>query len=348
MRLLARWTTGVRLCLLGFLLLSTGALAVETLTITARQAVVRAGPDGKSAILTTVPQGATLALIEAGSGGWYRVLLDDGREGWVAQGAARVKAERGIVGRDGAPMVLVPAGTFTMGSNDGAADEKPPHRVELEAFYIDTYEVTNARFQQFVQATQHRTTAEHEGAGGTWRTPRGAGSTLKGLEQHPVVLVDQADAKAYCAWAGKRLPTEAVWEKAARGTDGRRYPWGETFDGKRLNFCDSKCEFFWKDKAVNDGFQYTAPVGSYEGGKSPYGAYDMAGNVWEWVADFYDEKCYEKGPSKDPKGPISGDYVVVHGGGWNNSGLIVRAPVRNYSAPASRHDGVGFRCAMNL
>ena len=132
-----------------------------------------------------------------------------------------------VVGRDGAPMVLVPAGEFLMGSND--EDAESPHRVYLDAFYIDTYEVTNTRFQQFVQATKHRTQAERDDAQRTWRMPRGAGSSLNGLEQHPVVYVNQGDAMAYCAWAGKRLPTEAEWEKAARGTDGRMYPWGKTF-----------------------------------------------------------------------------------------------------------------------
>ena len=198
-----------------------------------------------------------------------------------------------ITGNDGAPMVLVSAGEFTMGSNE-YEEEKPPHRVYLETFYLDTYEVTNARFQQFVQISNYRTRAERDGSGwadtgekwetvngASWRAPQGPGSSITGLEQHPVVQVSQEDAKAYCAWAGKRLPTEAEWEKAARGTDGRRYPWGEQFDGARLNFCDVHCRRSWQDKAVNDGYRYTAPVGRYEGGKSPYGAYDMAGNVWE-------------------------------------------------------------------
>lgn len=219
-------------------------------------------------------------------------------------------------GIDGAPMVRVPAGEFLMGSNDGGADEKPPHRVFLDTFAIDTYEVTNARFQQFVQATNYRTTAERAGDATTWRQPRAGQTTLAGLEQHPVVQVSQEDAKAYCQWAGKRLPTEAEWEKVARGTDGRTYPWGKTFDGSRLNFCDKNCQFDWKDQAVNDGYQHTAPVGQYESGKSPYGAYDMAGNVWEWVADFYDENYYKNSPARNPKGPDSSNRFVVRGGSW--------------------------------
>src|SRR5215470_3195669 len=169
-----------------------------------------------------------------------------------------------LVGNDGAEMVLVPAGEFIMGSDRDEldrlkasrasfGDEIPRHRVYLDAFYIDKYEVTNARFQQFVQAG-YRTQAEREGwgfadtgekwekaNGANWRAPQGPGSSIAGLEQHPVVQVSQEDAKAYCAWAGKRLPTEAEWEKAARGPDGRMYPWGDQFEGTRLNFCDANC-----------------------------------------------------------------------------------------------------------
>src|SRR5262245_30976232 len=214
-------------------------------------------------------------------------------------------------------MVLVPAGEFIMGSEEAAYYDiaKPRHQVYLDAFYIDKYEVTNARFQQFVQATGYRTQAEREGGGkirtgaktwadvpdATWRAPRGKGSSIAGLEAHPVVQVSWHDAKAYCTWAGKRLPTEAEWEKAARGTDGRLYPWGNEFDGTRVNFCDRNCPFEWKDAAVDDGFRSTAPVGSYEAGKSPYGAYDMVGNVWEWVADWYDATYYRRSPARNPR-----------------------------------------------
>ena len=169
-------------------------------------------------------------------------------------------------------------GSSVWGVEQGDADEKPQHRVYLDAFYIDKHEVTNARFQQFVRATGHRTRAERDGSGyvytgqtweqvngANWRAPRGPGSSIASLEQHPVVQVSQEDATAYCSWAGKRLPTEAEWEKAARGTDGQIYPWGNQFEGKRANFCDTNCEMSWKDSAANDGYRYTAPVGSYEG-----------------------------------------------------------------------------------
>ncbi len=277
-----------------------------------------------------------------------------------------------VVGNDGAEMVLVPAGEFSMGSDadeldrlkasrESFGDEIPRHRVHLDAFYIDKYEVTNARFQQFVQAIGHRTQAESEGwgyvftgekseqvKGANWRAPRGPWSSIAGLEQHPVVQVSQDDAKAYCSWAGKRLPTEVEWEKAARGTDGRSYPWGNQFDGRLANFCDTNCEYKWKDSAANDGYRYTAPVGSYEGGKSPYGVYDLAGNVWEWVADWYDANYYQNSPARNPQGPASGDQAVLRGGGWYDLALDVRAPNRFRRAPADRDGLIGFRCAKTL
>jgi formylglycine-generating enzyme required for sulfatase activity len=281
-----------------------------------------------------------------------------------------------LMGKDGAEMVLVPAGEFVMGSNpddiasllrrhpkaNGAIlkDEIPKHRIFLNAFYIDKYEVTNAHFQQFVQATGYRTQAESAGGGkirtgaktwadvpdATWRAPRGQGSSIAGLEAHPVVQVSWHDAKAYCTWAGKRLPTEAEWEKAARGTDGRLYPWGNEFDGARANFCDRNCAFEWKDTAIDDGARATAPVGSYETGKSPYGAYDMAGNVWEWVADWYDATYYRRSPARNPQGPTSGTQMVLRSGSWLYTAPDFRATERAGVPSDRRNENIGLRCAQ--
>jgi formylglycine-generating enzyme required for sulfatase activity len=219
---------------------------------------------------------------------------------------------------DGAEMVLVPAGEFLMGSDDGA-DEKPPHRVYLDAFSIDKYETTNALYRRFMDAT-------NRAAPWYWSDAKGNGAT------QPVVGVSWGDADAYCRWAGKRLPTEAEWEKAARGTDGRKYPWGEQWDASRANWGESK-------------LGKTAPVGSYPGGVSPYGAHDMAGNAWEWVADWYDKDYYQRSPERNPKGPDSGSARVLRGGSWFYDAFYLRTANRDGYTPVSRSYVIGFRCA---
>ncbi len=278
------------------------------------------------------------------------------------------------VTKDGGKMVFVPSGEFLMGTSAEEIErllqewphtqrevltrEHPQHRVYLDAFFLDKYEVTNARFQQFVKETGHRTQAEREGwawiytgkswekaSGATWRTPWGRESTIARLEHHPVVQVSWEDARAYCTWAGKRLPTEAEWEKAAQGKDGGSYPWGTQFDGPWANFCDAECTAAWKDHGVQDGYQYTAPVGSYKHGQSRYGAYDMAGNVWEWVSDRFDRTYYRNSPVRSPRGPLAGNEVVLRGGAWDNPAVFVRTPNRNKSLPTSRYVHVGLRCA---
>jgi formylglycine-generating enzyme required for sulfatase activity len=263
----------------------------------------------------------------------------------------------------------VPAGEFLMGSTDKetgtADDEKPLHTVYLAAFRIMQTEVTNGMFERFVNATGHTTTAEAGGkslvfdvnkkewtliAGADWRHPRGPGSNLSGLGSHPVVHVSWDDAVAYCAWAGGRLPTEAEWEKAARGPsgDGRRYPWGDQPpEGDLLNFADRNRDMDGADKSTDDGYQFTAPIGSYPKGASPYGVLDMAGNVWEWVADWYDETYYARSPRSNPTGPTSGQFRVLRGGSWNNVAWLVRAAAREGDVPGNRIDFIGFRCVRS-
>jgi serine/threonine-protein kinase len=260
-------------------------------------------------------------------------------------------------------MVYVPAGEFLMGSagrDTGAlANEKPQHTVYLDAFWIDRTEVTVAQFRAFVQASGYRTAAEKQGwayawvesakewqkvNGADWQHPFGPESNAE--DNHPVVQVSWSDAAAYCTWVEGSLPTEAQWEKAARGTDGRIYPWGDIFDGARLNYCDSRCE--GGDRAFDDGYRYTAPVGSYPAGASPYDALDMAGNVWEWTADRYDDGYYADSPAQNPAGPASGQYRVLRGGSWNHDRSGMRAAYRLDGPPGQNVDNFGFRCVAQM
>ena len=272
-----------------------------------------------------------------------------------------------ISDKDGMVMVYVPAGEFLMGSSPADTEandnEKPQHRVYLDAFWIDRTEVTNAMFDSFVTETGHKTDAEKVGQsrvfnattkewewtkGADWQHPRGPGSDITGLKQHPVVHMSWDDAVAYCRWAGRRLPTEAEWEKAARGTDGQKYPWGnKAVAGNLLNFADRNLDVGWAGKSVDDGYQFTAPVGTYFAGSSPYRVLDMAGNVWEWVADRYDEKYYANLPAENPPGPDSGDPRVLRGGSWNFPQGGVRAAFRTAYFPADTIDTLGFRCARS-
>ncbi|MBN1583608.1 MAG: formylglycine-generating enzyme family protein, partial [Anaerolineae bacterium] len=236
--------------------------------------------------------------------------------------------------QDGMVMVYVPAGEFLMGSpnagQDAQDDEKPQHTVYLDAFWIDQTEVTNAMFARFVSDTGYETGAQARGwawvlvgtqwkevTGADWQHPQGPITSIDGLDDHPVVQIGWDDANAYCQWAGRQLPTEAQWEKAARGTDGLVYPWGDSFDGSKLNFCDANCFIDWQDADSDDGYARTAPVGSYPAGASPYGGLDMIGNVWEWVLDWYGRSYYASSPDQNPTGPTTGEERGLRGGGWS-------------------------------
>ncbi|MDF0665087.1 MAG: SUMF1/EgtB/PvdO family nonheme iron enzyme [Nitrospira sp.] len=238
---------------------------------------------------------------------------------------------REITGKDGAPMVLIPAGEFWMGSPDseGRKDEHPRHQIYLDGFYMDKFEVTVARYTEFVRA-------KNRPKPGYWDQVDSS--------KHwnlPVVGVNWDDAKAYCEWAGKRLPTEAEWEKAARGTDGRTYSWGNEGPTARLaNFAKGLTT-----RAYKEGL---APVDSYEAGNSPYGLHHMAGNVWEWTADWYDETYYIKSPARNPTGPASGLFRVVRGGSWSYEPDVLRSAYRHKDLPTSRSDSIGFRCAQDV
>ncbi|MGB0909905.1 MAG: formylglycine-generating enzyme family protein [Nitrospirales bacterium] len=244
-----------------------------------------------------------------------------------------------IIGKDKAPMVFVPEGIFPMGvpsaARDGGVDERPTHDVFLDAFYIDKYELTNGRYLQFVIETGHRTPHHPtDPTKGIWQ-----GNIMpESIIDLPVINVDWFDAEAYCTWAGKRLPTEAEWEKAAKGPNEWRFPWGDMEPtDKHLNYN----QVTWRGEAT------LVPVGIYEAGKSPYGAYDMAGNVWEWVADWYDSQYYSKSPERNPKGPQTGGYKVLRSSGWQGETPQARIFTRIMSKPLDRNHSTGFRCAKD-
>jgi formylglycine-generating enzyme required for sulfatase activity len=220
-------------------------------------------------------------------------------------------------------MVEIPAGPFTVGSDEGDPEDSPAREVDLPAFEIDRFEVTNADFAAFAQDTGYVTFAEEQGFS-SWRDEWGIGE-----ENHPVVMVTWDDAMAYCEWLGKRLPGEAEWEKAARGTDGRVFPWGNEWDPNRANV---------KER----GLRGTAAVGSFGAGASPYGVDDMVGNVWEWTGDWY-----QPYPGNAVADPYYGEkFRVTRGGGWFDEEAQATAFNRNAADPTkTANDDLGFRCA---
>jgi formylglycine-generating enzyme required for sulfatase activity len=243
-------------------------------------------------------------------------------------------------------MVYVPAGTYWMGSDDSDPDarpgEKPQHEVSLDAFWIDRTEVTNAQYARFLNALgghqgecegqdcieiQSRTSQSHIRLQGGQYVVEG------GYEEHPMIEVSWYGAHAYCEWAGGRFPTEAEWEKAARGTDGRIYPWGnQDADRNRANY----------GLFVGD----TSQVGNYPAGASRYGALDMAGNVWEWVSDWESSTYYNVSPYENPQGPETGSYKLMRGGSWTSGWEYIRAASHGYLDPVVCQHDVGFRCVV--
>jgi formylglycine-generating enzyme required for sulfatase activity len=261
-----------------------------------------------------------------------------------------------MTGKDGMTLLYVPAGEFTMGSDNGDADEKPVHSIYLAAFWIDKTEVTNQMFSTFIDATGYETDAQKVGwaivfnnsvladnrkYGAYWLRPFGSSSGISGKDNYrlnyPVTQVSWNDATAYCEWAGRRLTTEAEWEKAARGTDQRKYPWGNSAPtNQNLNY------YRW---GAIDG---SATVGSYPSGASYYGALDMAGNVEEWVEDWFD--VYPGGDPKESRVAaefFGQKYRVVRGGSWASYDDYVTSSARSFGSPDGSYYNRGFRCAMS-
>ncbi len=246
--------------------------------------------------------------------------------------------QRWVSPRDRVTLLCVPPGEFLMGAadNDPAAtnDEKPQHRVYQDAFWIDQTETTNASFTRCVAegACHPRTyTPYGDGVSSATRLDYYANPQYG---NYPVVVYVGDEAQAYCHWAGRRLPTEAEWEKAARGTDARTYPWGEDIDCSRASYFE----------CVKD----TTPVDVPASGASPYGALNMAGNVWEFVADGYDPAFYSTAPNRNPVSPPNPDAYVLRGGGWRSLIQTLRTSARSYGGAEHYFDSqIGFRCAMS-
>lgn len=247
---------------------------------------------------------------------------------WAAMGGVLGAASE----LDPVPMVTIPAGTFKMGSvaGKGRDDERPQREVHLDAFAIDQVEVTNERYLAFVNASGHRNPP----------SPYGNGMLVsaKGIEQLPVVQVTWYDAKAYCTWAKKRLPTEAEWEKAARGSDGRLYPWGNDPATPTRALFDIE----W------NGEQTMRPVGSTPAGDSPYGVKDMSGNAREWVEDWYAPDYYKDAPARNPTGPEKGVVRSIRGGSWHSPVWDIGAASRGRGGFALQTHGTGFRCVRSV
>ncbi len=231
-------------------------------------------------------------------------------------------------GNDESNMMLVPAGPFIRGTALGGYDESPERVITLDAYAIDRYEITNQQYQSFVASTGHRKAAPPS------RYAKNL-ARMQGPDQ-PVVYVSWDDAKEYCAWAGKRLPTEAEWEKAMRGTDGRLWPWGNQANGLAANL------------GLPDGHEVTAPVGTFTRDISPFGVADGTGNVMEWVADWYEENAYRDAADQNPTGPEFGVFRVLRGGGYTNHGTDVRITSRSKMVPDFRDETIGFRCAKSV
>ena len=288
--------------------------------------------------------GIMLAAMLIGTSGWVWALdVADVTREWTADGK-KIAAERAkLPAHD--EMVKIPAGTFLMGSDkkvdrNAYQPEFPQRRVYLDAYEIDKYEVTTVQFLKFVLATDRKPLIDWQYEGGNFQET---------MANHPVMHVSWFDADAYCRWAGKRLPTSAEWEKAARGEDGRIYPWGNEQAGlSRANFGRTGLSGPVRDRPERLLlYPPIISVDKYDNGVSPYGVFQLAGNVAEWTADWYDPHYYKTAPDRNPKGPEKGTQRAFRGGGWIDSTPSVRPAQRNGTDPNTKMNWLGFRCARD-
>ena len=288
--------------------------------------------------------GVMAAAMLMGTSGWVSALdVADVTREWTAEGK-KIAAERAkLPAHD--EMVKIPAGTFLMGSDkkvdrNAYQPEFPQRRVYLDAYEIDKYEVTTVQFLKFVLATDRKPLIDWQYEGGNFQET---------MANHPVMHVSWFDADAYCRWAGKRLPTSAEWEKAARGEDGRIYPWGNEPAGlSRANFGRTGLSGPVRDRPERLLlYPPIISVDKYDNGVSPYGVFQLAGNVAEWTADWYDPHYYKTAPDRNPKGPEKGTQRAFRGGGWIDSTPSVRPAQRNGTDPNTKMNWLGFRCARD-
>ena len=278
-----------------------------------------------------------------------------------AETAANSQARESSAAASG-EMVFIKGGKFLMGSNGEMPDEAPVHEVTVKSFWIDRHEVTVTEFAKFVKATGYQTEAERFGWSGvfdaqagewkkvdnaTWQHPDGPESSASPDE--PVTQISWNDAAAYAKWAGKRLPTEAEWEYAARGgLAGNRYAWGNELRPNGRPVANWWQGVFPERNTGEDGYIGRAPVGKFP--PNGYGLYDVGGNVWEWCADWYDEGYYAESPKNDPRGPETGTERVMRGGSWmcsENYCSNYRVAGRSHATPDTGLNNVGFRCARD-
>lgn len=288
--------------------------------------------------------GMMVTAMLMGASGWVSALdVADVTREWTAEGK-KIAAERAkLPAHD--EMVKIPAGTFLMGSDkkvdrNAYQPEFPQRRVYLDAYEIDKYEVTTVQFLKFVLATDRKPLIDWQYEGGNFQET---------MANHPVMHVSWFDADAYCRWAGKRLPTSAEWEKAARGEDGRIYPWGNEPAGlSRANFGRTGLSGPVRDRPERLLlYPPIISVDKYDNGVSPYGVFQLAGNVAEWTADWYDPHYYKTAPDRNPKGPEKGTQRAFRGGGWIDSTPSVRPAQRNGTDPNTKMNWLGFRCARD-